>query len=60
MTTANPNMAAAVAVYATRMGWAAFPVHTVGAGRCSCGNPECKNPGKHPRVRWAGDQEGGA
>ena len=47
----SPNMTAAAVGYATRMGWPSFPVHTVGGGgRCSCRKPECKNPGKHPRV----------
>jgi hypothetical protein len=26
------------------------PVNAVSAGRCTCGNPACRNPGKHPRV----------
>jgi hypothetical protein len=42
-------MAVAALDYATR-GWSVFPVHSVTAGRCSCGNPACGSPGKHPRV----------
>ena len=43
-------MAAAALGYSRRLGWAVLPVHTVAAGRCSCGTPECKIPGKHPRI----------
>lgn len=31
-----------------RRGWAVLPVHTAESGRCSCGNPKCPHPGKHP------------
>jgi len=34
-----------------RRGWLVFPVHSVDAdGRCTCSNPECEHPGKHPRT----------
>jgi Bifunctional DNA primase/polymerase, N-terminal/AAA domain/Primase C terminal 1 (PriCT-1) len=33
--------------YAAR-GWPVFPVHTIRDGRCSCGDPACGSPGKHP------------
>lgn len=29
-------------------GWLVFPVHGVKDGACSCGNPTCGSPGKHP------------
>ena len=31
-------------------GWPVFPVHNVNPSQklCSCGNPNCDNPGKHP------------
>jgi hypothetical protein len=32
-------------------GWPVLPVHTVPNGRCSCGNPECLDAGKHPRIK---------
>lgn len=35
-----------------RRGWSVIPVHEVTGGKCSCGNTDCKNPGKHPRVEW--------
>ncbi len=34
-----------------RRGWSVFPVfEATEVGRCACGDPECKNPGKHPRT----------
>lgn len=36
---------------AQQQGWAVFPVFELGAdGKCSCGNDDCSNPGKHPRI----------
>ena len=35
-----------------RRGWSVIPIHSMQGGQCSCGNPECASPGKHPRVRW--------
>ena len=35
-----------------RRGWSVVPVYEIVRGKCSCGNPDCKNPGKHPRVEW--------
>lgn len=29
-------------------GYPVFPVHYCTDGECSCGNPECRSPGKHP------------
>jgi AAA domain/Bifunctional DNA primase/polymerase, N-terminal len=26
------------------------PLHSIEGGVCSCGNPNCRNPGKHPRT----------
>ena len=34
--------------YATDLGWAVLPLHTILDGKCSCGRT-CKSPGKHPR-----------
>jgi hypothetical protein len=28
-----------------------FPCHRVVDGECTCGEPECKSPGKHPRTK---------
>jgi putative DNA primase/helicase len=35
--------------YAGR-GWFVFPLHSVGAGGCTCGQDSCSRPGKHPRT----------
>lgn len=33
------------------IGWAVLPLHWIDeAGKCSCGNPACRSPGKHPRT----------
>jgi len=31
-------------------GWSVFPLHTVWAGRCTCGKTNCSAAGKHPRL----------
>lgn len=31
-------------------GWPVFPLHTAHHGKCSCGNPNCRHVGKHPRT----------
>lgn len=33
-----------------RIGWHVFPCHHIENGVCSCGNTDCKSPGKHPRT----------
>ncbi|NMC34029.1 MAG: AAA family ATPase [Veillonellaceae bacterium] len=34
------------------LSWPIIPDHTVSPdGACSCRNPECENPGKHPRIK---------
>jgi putative DNA primase/helicase len=40
----------AASAYA-RMGWPAFSVFGVQNGKCTCGNPTCGRPAKHPAVR---------
>ena len=32
-------------------GWAVFPVHSIRKGKCTCGRPACKSPGKHPLTK---------
>ncbi len=29
-----------------------IPLHGIKGGRCTCGNPACDKPGKHPRLPW--------
>lgn len=31
------------------LGWRVLPLHDVRSGACSCGKPDCKSAGKHPR-----------
>lgn len=53
--TTNECLNAAL-VYAD-MGWHVHPLHGITeAGRCTCGNAECKSPGKHPRLNKWQDQ----
>lgn len=40
------------AVRYAKEGWKIFPVFGVSDGICSCGDPECAHPGKHPKVNW--------
>jgi hypothetical protein len=42
----NPLLLAALR-YARR-GWQVIPLHTIIDGTCSCGNPACASPAKHP------------
>jgi P4 family phage/plasmid primase-like protien len=32
-------------------GWQILPCHHIERGRCTCGNPRCETPGKHPRTQ---------
>ena len=36
------------ALRAAGRGWPVFPVHGIADGDCTCGNPDCAHPGKHP------------
>lgn len=44
----NVNFKAAALAYASRFGWAVFPVHSIRDKHCTCGDNDCKRPGKHP------------
>ncbi|MDP8240837.1 MAG: bifunctional DNA primase/polymerase [Candidatus Hatepunaea meridiana] len=44
------DMLDAALIYAS-FGWAVFPVHSISDGTCTCGNPKCTSPGKHPLTR---------
>lgn len=33
------------------MGLKVLPLHSIYNGRCTCGNPSCTSPGKHPRTK---------
>lgn len=42
------NLKSALA-YVKRFGFAVFPVQSITSKGCSCGNPDCSHPAKHPR-----------
>jgi len=44
----TPQMASALKL--AGQGYKVFPCYEIRAGRCSCGAPRCKSPGKHPRL----------
>lgn len=44
-----PSLLEEALSYAKR-GWHVLPVHGVADGRCTCGDPACGSPGKHPRI----------
>ena len=46
---AKINLVGYALSYAKR-GWYVFPLHNIRKEHCSCGNPECEHPGKHPRT----------
>jgi hypothetical protein len=43
------ELGAAALAYAQH-GWLVLPLHEATRRRCSCGNPVCHSPGKHPRT----------
>ncbi|MCA8991371.1 MAG: bifunctional DNA primase/polymerase [Planctomycetaceae bacterium] len=45
-----PTSIAEYAQYYQSLGFAIFPCHTIISGKCSCGNPKCNSPGKHPKT----------
>ena len=47
--TQAPDILAAALRYAAQ-GRAVLPCHGIVDGRCTCGNPDCGSPGKHPRT----------
>ncbi len=46
-----PTGQAAAALAYARRGWAVLPCHNPPSGGCSCANPCCTSPAKHPRTR---------
>jgi putative DNA primase/helicase len=41
---------AKTALWYAAHGFPVFPLHSAPGGVCSCGDPDCQNPGKHPRT----------
>ena len=47
------DLASEARYYAEALGWRVVPCHTPTGSGCSCGKPDCKKPGKHPRLnQW--------
>jgi hypothetical protein len=46
---ASQDLLTSALEYAARQ-WYIIPLHDVTQGHCSCGNPQCDAPGKHPRI----------
>lgn len=44
-----PNLLSSAIEYAN-MGWPIFPLHSQRNGVCTCGDPNCQAPAKHPRT----------
>lgn len=40
----------AALVYAAKLQWSVLPLHSIKAGKCTCGRVECSSPGKHPLI----------
>ena len=40
----------AALIYAVKMNWSVLPLHSIKAGKCTCGRVECPSPGKHPLI----------
>jgi hypothetical protein len=38
----------AAKLYVTEYAWGVLPIHTWHKGKCTCGNPKCDRPAKHP------------
>lgn len=39
------------AINYARRGMAVLPLHSIKDGHCTCGDPNCSSPGKHPRTK---------
>ncbi len=44
------RLAVAAEMYVSDIGLAIVPLHSIRAGRCTCGKADCGSPGKHPRT----------
>jgi len=45
------NMLNIAKQYAAEWGWSLIPVHGIDkSGACTCSNPKCEHPGKHPAI----------
>ena len=47
MSNSNSRLLEQARLY-TRLGWKVLPLYSIVNGCCSCGDPKCSSPGKHP------------
>ncbi|MBT9169380.1 MAG: hypothetical protein DDT19_02739 [Syntrophomonadaceae bacterium] len=47
----SDRLVKAALAYASRFNWRVLPVHGIRDGKCTCDNPACKSPSKHPRIQ---------
>ena len=40
----------AALIYAKFLQWSVLPLHSIKAGKCTCGRSDCSSPGKHPLI----------
>lgn len=40
----------AALIYAKNLQWSVLPLHSIKAGKCTCGRSDCSSPGKHPLI----------
>lgn len=40
-----------IALWMASLGFYVLPIHAMSSGTCTCGNPQCRSPGKHPQTR---------
>jgi uncharacterized protein len=48
----DPFQLREAAIEAAGRAWSVVPLHGVSFGRCTCRDPDCPAPGKHPRIPW--------
>ena len=44
------NRMKAALIYAKKLQWSVLPLHSIKAGKCTCGRSDCSSPGKHPLI----------
>lgn len=47
----NEKLARSAVAYASRFHWPVLPIHSISGGHCTCQNPACSSPGKHPLTK---------
>jgi hypothetical protein len=47
----RPLLLTAALWYARKLNWYVFPVHSIYNGKCTCKDPNCNKPAKHPLIK---------